>query len=327
MLMIAIERHSNVRILCFKVSSRMGSVVPMCVASIANGAWTLRRHFYIRTSGRNFTTLGSRRMMGAESRSSTRGPPPLRSRPALSMKEYPSLGADGRDIAESARSRGWKCERIPTRSLGTLEHNAKNIIEWFDAQETADFVLVSLSKGAADMKIALETRPQLWQRIRAWICISGIIYGTGIANWLLDRKRLWLTTKFILWYRNLHRGSLVELRRDRTSARLSARIEGNHLGDDRPRRDPVQSVGFPLAKHLSCWRARLWHNRFRNDGPNDSVMMLEDFLDQPGTVVPIWGADHYMKCSSDLSKILVTIIALVTTQPHSAGGEQSQATV
>jgi hypothetical protein len=75
--------------------------------------------------------------------------------------------------------------------------------------------------------------------------------------------------------------------------------------------EPVQIVGFPLRKHLSCWRARLWHRRFRSLGPNDSVMLLTDLLDTPGTVIPIWGADHYLKGPLDTSQLVASIVQQV----------------
>ena len=235
-------------------------------------------------------------------------PPSIAIVPGAFHKEYAQLGADGREIARLAAEKNWRCQQIPTASLGRLDENAETIIRWFDSQEITEFVVVSLSKGSADLKIALEKRPDLWRRIHSWISVSGILHGTAIADWLMSRKRLWFAKQFVLWHRNLELESLTELRNSNDS-RLKAAINESPTGETPPRQKLVHLLGFPLKRHLSSWRARLWHRRFRGDGPNDSVIMLEDLLETPGIVVPVWGADHYMQPSNLPPRLVASIVS------------------
>ena len=59
----------------------------------------------------------------------------------------------------------------------------------------------------------------------------------------------------------------------------------------------------------------MWYQRFRRDGPNDSVVMLADMLRLPGVVIPVWGTDHYLRGRWKVSQAVARIVALL------AGGE------
>ena len=238
--------------------------------------------------------------------------------PGAFYEHYPQLRADGRAVGDAAQQRGWSSCVIPTRGLGTLDENAATIIDWFDARPSESFTVIAISKGAADVRVALARRPDLWRQMRGWICVSGILSGTPIANWLLERKRFWLTTKLVLWYWNRPRSSLAELC-----------CQSDALGDDwssPPTSDrSIQVVGFPLRKHLANWRSRLWHRRFASQGPTDSVIWLSDLLMQPTTVVPVWGADHYMRSSSEVATICTRMVALLTQSPVESPASAAEA--
>ena len=80
-----------------------------------------------------------------------------------------------------------------------------------------------------------------------------------------------------------------------------------------PRTFPcLHLVGFPLRRHLSCRRSKLWHQRFCDRGPNDSIVMLDDFLMMPGTVIPFWGADHYLNSGENVSAIVANLVELLS---------------
>jgi hypothetical protein len=248
-------------------------------------------------------------------------PPLIAVVPGAFYKQYPHLDADGRRFLEVASRRGWDCEVIAVNSLGTLSANAATIIDWFDTQDETDLIVVTISKGAADLRVALEKRPDLWPRIRGWICVSGILYGTPIADWLLDRKRFWLTIRAVLWYWNLPRQSLEELRSGGRPGSGGLTVPCTRLRSAPMRfapacRDPIQIIGFPLRRHLSNWRSRMWHRRFQNYGPTDGVMWLGDLLSQPATVFPIWGADHYLRTTHEVTAALVRLVEwLAEDQP------------
>lgn len=236
-------------------------------------------------------------------------PPPLVVVPGAFHEEHPEAGGDGRAVRTAAQQYGWEYERIPTASLGTLDQNATTIINWLELR-CRPVVLVSLSKGTSDVTTALVQRPDLASKVTAWISVSGILVGTQMSDWLLDRKRL----RPVLWIMKWKHQAEIQAVRDLRAGK-NARLPTTHA---RLRDPPLLGIpkyhfaGFPLRRHLSGFRARLWHRRFRQQGPNDSVVLLEDLLEASGTVIPVWGADHYLKTSWDSSGALAAIYASAT---------------
>ena len=221
--------------------------------------------------------------------------------PGAFHREHPETGGDGRAVSLAAKQHGWDCECLPTESLGTLDRNARHATEWFEKRR-GSFVVVSLSKGTSDFMVALAQRPDLADRVVGWISLSGIVAGTPMSNWLLERKRL----RPILWFmRWKHQADIQAVRdlRSGDSERLTT-LARSLWGPVAARIPIFHLAGFPLKRHLSCFRARLWHRRFCRYGPNDSVVILEDLLDAPGVVIPVWGADHYLRSNWDSATAL-----------------------
>lgn len=240
--------------------------------------------------------------------------------PGAFYREHPDAGGDGKSIFAVAQKLGWDCEVIPTESIGTLDANAQIITQWIENQ-TDDFVLVSLSKGTSDAMTALSQSPHLAEKVQAWISISGVFKGTPMSNWLLQRK----VFRPILWYMCWKHQSGIEAIRDLCSG-SDGRLHtiANRLQQPSSAKIPLYHIaGFPLKRHLSCYRSKLWHRRFRQYGPNDSVVILEELLDVPGVVVPVWGADHYLRSSWNSAAALATICRIVTERRLVYSSEES----
>jgi hypothetical protein len=224
--------------------------------------------------------------------------------PGAFYKEHPQTGGDGRDLIELSAQQDWLCERIPCESLGTLAQNAAIINDYLrDKLRCNRVILVSLSKGTMDATTAQASEPGLFRDLVGWVSVSGISRGTKMADWLLDRWRLRPIFKLMLWYHGADQQAVRDLRHETTD------LAKNPLGDI-----PIPIVhvsAFPMRRHLSCWRARLWHRRFKREGPNDSVVMLADMLRLPGVVIPVWGADHYLRGRWKVSRAVASIVALL----------------
>lgn len=218
--------------------------------------------------------------------------------PGAFYKEHPEIGGDGREIHAFAKRNRWHCETIPTASLGTTSQNSETI-QAFLADRSANYqvLVVSLSKGTTDLMAALTRNPTIMDKASGWISISGVVRGTMMADWLLDRWRLRPILHLMCWKHGADQQAVRDLRH-----RASASYK------DFPRIFSIHIAGFPLQRHLSNWRSRLWHRRFRKIGPNDSVVLLEDLLEIPGIVVPVWGADHYLKSDWNLPAALEKIV-------------------
>ncbi len=227
--------------------------------------------------------------------------------PGAFYQEHPEIGADGRDLIQLSQREGWQCERVETESLGTLRHNAAIIQEYLRRKVRSHrVILVSLSKGTLDAATARSLDPRLFAELFGWVSVSGVPRGTQMADWLLDRWRLRPIFGLMLWYHGADKQAVRDLRHGATQAL--------DMPTAQMRYPMIHVSSFPLRRHLSCWRARLWHRRFRSEGPNDSVVMLEDLLHLPGIVIPVWGADHYLQGEWNVPHAVSRIVALLDGQ-------------
>jgi len=127
---------------------------------------------------------------------------------------------------------------------------------------------------------------EAFEGVVAWLNIGGVTSGSPIVTWALSRRIPSLIARVLFWWRRRNFQFLLDL--DRRA--------GKPL--DFPLRAPehlkmIHVVGFPLKRHLSTKRSRLWHRRLSEYGPNDAATVLIDSCKLPGIVIPVWGADHY----------------------------------
>jgi hypothetical protein len=224
--------------------------------------------------------------------------------PGAFYREHPEVGADGRELLELSEQQPWDCERIPTESLGTPLTNAEIINSFLSrAAQSHRVILVSLSKGTTDAGVAQTQRPDLFQKLAAWVSVSGVGCGTMMADWLLDKWYLRPILRFMLWRHGADQQAVSSLRYNAAQTFKAA--------TDETQSPIVHIAGFPLQKHLSCRRARLWHRRFRTYGPNDSVVLLQDLLRLPGIVIPVWGTDHYLRAGINAAERVTQLIAML----------------
>jgi len=252
----------------------------------------------------HFESMLLKRSAGSIPDAADRRPLMVAIAPGAFYKEHPEVGGDGRELIELSQKHLWDCQRIPSESLGTLMANAK-IINTFltHATQSHRVILVSLSKGTTDARTAQTLRPDLFESLTAWISVSGVASGTMMADWLLDKWYLRLVLSFMLWRHGTDHQAVVNMRYCRQQSFETAFVE--------PTAPMIHIAGFPLQRHLSCRRARLWHRRFRRQGPNDSVVMLEDLLQLQGTVIPVWGADHYLRGNWNVAESMMQLIAFL----------------
>jgi hypothetical protein len=250
---------------------------------------------------------------------STRPVPPGRLAivPGAFYREYPDTGADGRVIRDEAVRLGWETARVPLRSIGHSLDNARLLCDWLRQQTHSSLVLVSLSKGGADLKAAL-ARPEAseaFARVSAWINLGGIVDGSPMVDWVCARPiaRLWYRTVCLL------------ARYDFDAFTALRRGSGGWIDTPLsvpPHIDVVNVVGVPLRRHLSSPRSRRWHRRLAVWGPNDSVTLLSDVCRWPGRVLPIWGTDHYLQDGWNPRRLIPYLLSLVSPR-HSPPGQSA----
>jgi hypothetical protein len=239
--------------------------------------------------------------------------------PGAFHREHRHTGADGARLLAIARELGVPAEVIPTRSFGTLAENASVIHDWLKARRGQRVVLVSLSKGGADLKhaLALPEADETFRDVHAWVSFSGTVQGTPLIDWLRRRPLRWWAVKFLLWWRRHPRATLEDLRHGPDTKLVNWPALPAHLR-------VVHVCGFPLRRHLAHPWAPRAYARLAALGPNDGGgNLLADVLDFPGVVCPVWGADHYLTPRWDALPLLTGIIAAALA-PRQATTSASQ---
>jgi hypothetical protein len=177
---------------------------------------------------------------------------------------------------------------IPTQSVGLAAENGRIVCDWLLACPEERIVLCSLSKGGADVKIALAEpdAADAFRNVVAWLNVGGTMLGSPMAAWLLRRPWFAMVYRLLFWLR----------RQDFRFVRELDRVPGSPLHRDVAPPEHVRMihiVAFPLLRHICNARTRRWHRRLSSFGPNDGAMVIADACSLPGLILPVWGADHY----------------------------------
>ena len=211
-------------------------------------------------------------------------------------------GADGARLVRILRAAGARVEILPIGNFGRVQENAGMIADWLDGKRGEKVVLLSLSKGSADVKMALRERPELAAKLLGWVSLSGISNGTALVDWLGRQRWRMVGIRFYFWWRRLEMAALEDLR---TGELLE------DWGSAREELPLVNVCGFPLKRHLTHRWAPKGYRRLARLGPNDGGgILLAEVTQRPRIVFPVWGADHYLTPSWDCEAQLRTVLAL-----------------
>jgi hypothetical protein len=200
-------------------------------------------------------------------------------------------GADGQIVREEAERLGYAVVAAPTRSFGSLEENSAIVRNCLTEEFAEPVVLVSLSKGTAEIKWALAEvdAAETFRQISSWVSLSGMWWGTPLVGWLRARPiRSWVVRQMLRWKGQDFR--VVEQLAHGPGTPLAFEV-------DLPERmQLLHVVGYPLTRNLSGRMAQRGHRRLSFWGPNDAAgLLLAEAGRLPGTVFPVWGADHYLR--------------------------------
>jgi hypothetical protein len=214
--------------------------------------------------------------------------------PGAFYREDHTSGANGRFVLESLADLGCRAEVLPLPSFGPLPGGAQVIRDWLRGRPGGPVVLVSLSKGSAEVKLALAAADaaEVFRDVRAWVSLSGLYSGTPLVSWLLRRRWRMMLIRFLFRLRGYDLRGLCGLERG-PGGPLDFEVRPP------PHLRVIHVAGFPLARHLSCPRAARGHRRLGSLGPNDGAILLADLLSLPGWIYPVWGADHFLRPAWD----------------------------
>jgi hypothetical protein len=219
--------------------------------------------------------------------------------PGAFYRELPRSGADGAVLRQHVSALGCRTAVIPIQSMGTVAENGRIIRDWLADHAGEKIALASLSKGAADVKAALAgpDAATTFRSVVAWLNLSGLPNGTPLANWVFKPSLAALFYKAVCWCKGL----------DCAIARQLAWGSGSVL--DFPLTLPthirlITVAGFPLRQHFTQAALRRAHGRIAPLGPNDGFALLADACALPGVVYPVWGADHTLRPTWDIGRLV-----------------------
>lgn len=232
--------------------------------------------------------------------------------PGAFYRENPGSGADGQVLREQAESLGCPTDLVPLASTGSLKENARILCDWLTKQPARPMILTSLSKGGADVKMALAEpdAEHAFRNVVVWISLCGVLDGTPMAEWLLSPWNPGAVLSLLYyWLRGQSTSFLPDLRYGPGQPldfklRLPAHMR------------LISVVGFPLREHLDRGISRRCHRRLTPLGPNDGALVLADVCALPGLVYPLWGADHYLQPKSGVHELVAAILQDLGESPQ-----------
>jgi hypothetical protein len=229
--------------------------------------------------------------------------------PAAFYKEKPHTGADGHVIREATERSGIRTELIPLNSVGTLAENSGIILEWLEGRAGKRIIIISLCKGAADLKTAFNSpsAPHRFQNVEAWINVCGTANGSAIAQWMLATKFRFFASWLFFKSTRCNFQFLQEIVPSATGSLAGPIHVPSHVRT-------INVVGFPLRKHLSNGFMRRCHALIGRHGPNDGGVLLAEACHAPGCLYPVWGADHYLQPKEVAQEIILTILAYLMSK-------------
>jgi hypothetical protein len=223
--------------------------------------------------------------------------------PGAFHREFPHTGADGRLLRDVAEKLGYRTALIPVSSTATLTEAAQSIHAWLNQQMNEKIVLASVSKGGADVKVALQLpgASDRFSNVVAWINVGGMLDGSPMVNWLLHRKLRTAFFRALFWWRGYNFRVISDLRYGSQTLLADALNLPPHIR-------LINVIGFPLTNHMSNHLSRKFRKRIAHLGPNDGGVMLADACRWPGLLYPVWGADHYMRPSWELRSLVRALL-------------------
>jgi len=239
--------------------------------------------------------------------------------PAMFYRERPALGGEGRLVAEVASACGFETEILPIGSRGSVTENQALVWEALVREARSDLWLFSLSKGGAEVRLALQTHAghPVLRKIRGWINVSGLVRGTHYIDSMLSSATGRLRVRALCLALGMSYEGVKELQTTHGYWREALELPAGMT--------VINLVGVPLLCHIQEGLVARYR-RLSRFGPNDGFVLLPESIIFPGLIYPIWGSDHLFR-SPQVSPLLYRVFryvrALGTTGVHLSDRERT----
>jgi hypothetical protein len=225
--------------------------------------------------------------------------------PAAGYVERPEYGGDGRVAQEAAEGLGLERGVVPLESLGSIAVNVDILRSVLSAEPEDSVILVSLSKGSAEVRLALED-PRARRSVRGWLNVSGLLRGTPLTDYRPGNRLAYLWGRSLMLLKGVPTAFLNDLGHE------SAILAGPYTELKGVR--VANLIGLPLREHLSG-RVASRHRDLARWGPNDGYGLTLDAMHPAGPTYPAWGANHYFQVPG-LEAVLAGLLSWLGTTPR-----------
>lgn len=209
--------------------------------------------------------------------------------PGLYYAERPELGGDGELALQVARACGFTARRVATRSLGTVQENARILQTELAACSDGPVLVVSQSIGALQVRQVLaELGPGEPVPFRGWLNIGGTPFGAHAIARMLGTPTRRVAGRLLAKVQGLPFEAVEEAMPNHPLwQRPFPELRGARLVTLLP--IPLESqVQQPLQARFAELKAQ---------GPTDGMVLLAESL-PPGDIFPLWGCDHLMRTAT-----------------------------
>ncbi len=206
--------------------------------------------------------------------------------PAGFYRDIPEFDGDGELIRKIGAHYGTQTKLIGTDPKGTIKNNALEIIAALEHTNAKNLIIFSISKGSADLRYALEQRPDLQRKIFAWVTIGGLLKNNPLADVLLEKNNFTkMLQKTVLQILGIPFDFITEFSTKSGLLNSPVNVTIKHQFTILPVPLPSHMLGNILNKYKIL-------SQF---GPNDGYTLLNDSILPGSLILPAWGADHYFR--------------------------------
>jgi hypothetical protein len=225
--------------------------------------------------------------------------------PGFFYEEHTDIGAGGDVVLAAGAACGFEVDRIALSSLGKASENVDLLRVALEREQHPDVWLVSFSKAAAEVRLLMQQMGDRFPKnIRGWISVSGTLGGSPLA-----------TIRFQSPLHELFYGAIFRSLGTRLEVIRELRHDHEYWQDEFVAPNAMQCihiVGVPLLSHVQPILVPK-HQFLSEYGVNDGISLLEDTMEAPGHLYPIWGADHFLRTPA-LSPLLYRLLHFAASQ-------------
>ncbi|MCB1158901.1 MAG: hypothetical protein H7A25_16860 [Leptospiraceae bacterium] len=224
--------------------------------------------------------------------------------PGMFYKSNPNPTARGKSILSLSKLLGISNTLLEINETGEVKHNAKMICSFIKRKQDKKLLIISLSKGSSDVKVALQICREEFKSVKAWISISGLHKGTPLVDHYFSNIYKNILLHLYFKYHNFLIQGFKSLNSNNQLLQNEIKLPKGLLN--------INIIGVPLSFHITD-KALDFYEILKFFGPNDGLSLLTDMY-IPGSIhYPIFRNDHYLSYPHSHFRILAILIYCIET--------------